>query len=224
MGTVPALEQIKKRMQSSVPMKWLFTGDSITHGALHTWGYRDYTEHFSERLRYEIGRPRDIVIKTGISGWTGQAIRNDIDWNILQFTPDAVSIMIGMNDCRAGTEKVDVFRDNYRFIIDRVMENGKPPVILHTPNPIWAEAMDIRGSLPVYVDEIRRIAREYDLLLVDHFAYWASAIQEKPIRATAWMNDSLHPGQYGHIAMAHLLLKELGMWDSSSYIARLFVP
>lgn len=211
-------------MQSSVPMKWLFTGDSITHGALHTWGFRDYTELFTERLRYEMGRCRDIVIKTGISGWTGQAIRNDIDWNILQFSPDAVSIMIGMNDCRAGAEKVDVFRDNYRFIIDKIMENGKPPVILHTPNPIWAEAMDVRGSLPVYVDEIRRIAGEYDLLLVDHSAYWASAIQENPIRAATWMNDSLHPGQHGHIAMAHLLLKELEMWDQSSYVARLFVP
>ncbi len=88
MGTVPALEQIKKRMQSSVPMKWLFTGDSITHGALHTWGYRDYTEHFSERLRYEIGRPRDIVIKTGISGWTGQAIRNALIRTLLDENPD----------------------------------------------------------------------------------------------------------------------------------------
>ena len=46
----------------------MFTGDSITHGALHTMGWRSYPEHFAERVRWELGRMRDIVINTGISG------------------------------------------------------------------------------------------------------------------------------------------------------------
>ena len=29
----------------------VFTGDSITHGPLHTKGYRSYTEHFRESLK-----------------------------------------------------------------------------------------------------------------------------------------------------------------------------
>ena len=57
-------------MDDAPPLRWVFTGDSITHGAVHTYGWRDYTELFSERLRYEMGRRRDMVIKTGISGWT----------------------------------------------------------------------------------------------------------------------------------------------------------
>ena len=37
------------------PITWLFTGDSITHVAKHTGGYRSYPELFSERIRWELG-------------------------------------------------------------------------------------------------------------------------------------------------------------------------
>jgi len=62
------MERIKQLLQSDQPLKWLFYGDSITHGALHTFGWRDYTEHFTERVRFEMNRRRDIVIKTAFSG------------------------------------------------------------------------------------------------------------------------------------------------------------
>jgi len=103
------LDKIKCRMSSDIPVKWLFAGDSITHGALHTWGWRDYTEHFSERIRY--------------------------DWN-----------------------------------------------------------------------------------------YWRQAIEEKPIRAMAWMNDELHPNNYGHLALVRRLQQQLDLWDPDSNVARLFLP
>jgi lysophospholipase L1-like esterase len=106
------MKRIIERMKSEKPIKWVFTGDSITHGALHTWGARDYTEHFCERIRYEMNRIRDIVIKTGISGWTTGFIREDIEWNILQFKTDVVSIMIGMNDCTMKHDGLTKFRDN----------------------------------------------------------------------------------------------------------------
>ena len=32
------------------PVRWLFAGDSITQGARHTRGHRDYTQLFKERV------------------------------------------------------------------------------------------------------------------------------------------------------------------------------
>jgi lysophospholipase L1-like esterase len=220
----PGLISIRERMKSSAPMKWLFTGDSITHGALHTWGQRDYVEHFAERLRYEMGRKRDMVITTAISGWSTQNIRDDIDWNILQFDADVVSIMIGMNDSCMGPEGLKTFRENYFYIIDRVQKMKKAAILLHTPNPIWPEANDRRGALPEYVEEIRRIAKDRQLPLIDHWTYWADTIRENSFRAVSWMNDSIHPGPYGHLAFTHLLLKELDLWDNTSNVCRFFVP
>ncbi len=216
--------RIAERMKSDMPVKWLFAGDSITHGALHTWGARDYVEHFAERVRYEMGRKRDMVIKTGISGWSTQQVRDDIEWNILQFQSDVVSIMIGMNDSTTGREGVGKFRDNYCFILDRVLEKKGTYVILHTTNPIWDQAKDRRGELPLYVEEIRRIAAERQLPLVDHWDYWNRAWTESGGRRNYWMNDALHPGAYGHIAFVHLLFKELGIFDPASNVCRFFVP
>ncbi len=39
----------------------VFTGDSITHGPLHTKGYRSYTEHFRERLKKSL---KTILLKS----------------------------------------------------------------------------------------------------------------------------------------------------------------
>lgn len=64
------MDRIKQLLKQDKPVKWLFTGDSITHGASHTFGWRDYVQVFEERARYELGRVSDVVIRTGISGWT----------------------------------------------------------------------------------------------------------------------------------------------------------
>src|SRR6266571_3512165 len=87
----------------SAPITWVFTGDSITHGASHTHGERSYPEHFAERVRWEMGRRRDVVVNTGISGDTADGILKDFEHRVARFKPDVVSIMIGMNDCAGGS-------------------------------------------------------------------------------------------------------------------------
>lgn len=72
-------ELIAKYLKEKDPLIWVFTGDSITQGAKHTQGYRSYPEIFSERIRWELGRGRDIIINTGISGNTTQTILDDFD-------------------------------------------------------------------------------------------------------------------------------------------------
>jgi len=48
------LERIHEILRDSKPYIWVFTGDSITHGAKHTAGQRSYSEIFEERLRWEM--------------------------------------------------------------------------------------------------------------------------------------------------------------------------
>ncbi len=217
--------KIKNRMKSDEPVKYLFTGDSITHAALHTFGWRDYSEHFSERVRFEMGRVRDFVFKTGISGWTTAEVREDIEWNILQHNPDIVSIMLGMNDCATTREISQAdYRDNYNFILDEIEKRNSALVMLHTMNPIWDVAKDLRGRLPEYVEIIREIGKERQLPVVDHYAFWTQKIEQAPDLFNYWMSDSIHPNNFGHIVFAHLLFRELGIFDSASNTCRLFSP
>ncbi len=210
------MEAITNLLKSEEPVKWLFTGDSITHGALHTYGMRDYVQIFEERVRYELGRGRDIVIKTGISGWWSQNILDDIQWNILQFKPQVVSIMVGMNDSTAGTEYLDQYTSNCNTIIDQVQEAGAV-VILHTTNPIPAGGDPCREpALPSINERIRSIAQQRNLILIDHNSYWLKSWEQNPLRMLQWTDDPIHPNDFGHKAMAKLLFKELGIWDDTT--------
>ena len=128
------METIRGLLTGAQPVRWAFAGDSITHGAAHTVGWRDYTELFSERVRWELGRSRDIVIKTGISGWTVRDLLADLEWNVLQFNPDCVSLMFGLNDCLAGEGGISDFKADYLEIIAQIRARSGAAILLHTPN------------------------------------------------------------------------------------------
>lgn len=216
------MECVKELLKSDASLKWVFAGDSITHGAYHTLGCRDYVQIFEERVRYEKWRIKDAVIKTAVSGWITGILLENIDWNILQYDPDVVSIMIGMNDA-AGVDEADMknrvasFYGNYNKILDTISARTHAKVILHTPNPVIPGLDPMREpNLPSLVEQIKTIGKERDILVVDHFAEWNRAREENPIRTHSWMNDSIHPGAQGHRAFAKLLLNELDLWDDKS--------
>ena len=54
------MDEIRALLGRAEPVRWVFTGDSITHGAAHTIGWRDYTELFDERAR-KLPLPEDLT-------------------------------------------------------------------------------------------------------------------------------------------------------------------
>ena len=221
----PGLEPLRRRMDAELPVKWLFTGDSVTHGALHTWGHRDYTELFSERIRWELGRYRDLILNTGVSGRTIADLAADLDWSVFQFRPDVVLLMFGINDSRGGTDGVDEFRRQLGNVIERIRDfNAATTILLQTPNPVLPEAFPLRAALPSYAEAVRRTATAMQVPLIDHWDYWQRAAEADSLRRIAWMNDELHPNAYGHLAIAAHLLRELELWDAQSQSGRLFLP
>lgn len=210
--------RVRELLGTGQPLRWLFAGDSITHGALHTFGWRDYTEHFTERLRYEMARGRDHVIKTAISGWTVRQCLDDFDWSVAQHRPHVVSINYGMNDCTKGEKGLADFESNYRTVIERVHGELKAPIVLHVPNPILPNDVSRAAPLPAYSQVVRKLAAEQGCVLVDHAAGWEGR--------SLWylLSDAIHPNDLGHKLMAHLMLKELEMWDERSPVCRMFVP
>ncbi|MBM3262501.1 MAG: SGNH/GDSL hydrolase family protein [candidate division Zixibacteria bacterium] len=213
------MDTIHALFSRTEPVKWVFTGDSITHGALHTTGWRDYTEHFTERVRWEMGRRRDVIVKTAISGWTMDRITEDLDWNVLQFAPDCVSINVGMNDCNAGIEGLERFGATYLDTIERIRSGGAE-VLLHTPNGILPTTSENRvRHLPAYVETIREIGHTTGAPVIDHYAEWTVGPPGGAMHS--WLGDGCHPNEYGHRVMAHTLFRALGIWDENSLVCRL---
>ena len=216
------LEVIQNLLVRESPVKWLFTGDSITAGALHTFGWRDYVELFTERVRFELSRSRDVVIKTAVNGWTIGRIWDDLDRNVLQFQPDCVSVMVGLNDCKAGAAGVYDFREIYLRTIDRIRDETGAAVVLHTPN--WLLATDLSERLlylPAYAEAVRVICRTAGVPCVDHFTDWQGA--EASGAMHSWIGHGCHPNEYGHRVLAFALFRLLGIWDANSLTCRMLV-
>lgn len=215
-------ESIQKLVQNSDPLRWVFAGDSITHGALHTMGWRDYVELFGERVRWEMGRVHDCVIKTAISGWRITDILNDFEWSIAQHRPHVVSINVGMNDCTLQEAGLEDFKKAYRQVIGKIREKSNPPILLHTPTSVFPAEERRAPFLPAYVKAIRELAKETDCLLIDNFADWEVFVQNQWVPYL--LSDAFHPNECGHRLMHRTLLQALGMWDPNSNTGRLFIP
>lgn len=216
-------ETIAGLLAKSDPITWVFAGDSITQGALHTMGWRDHVELFGERVRWELRRYRDAVVKTGVSGWKVQTLAADLKWSVLRYEPDVVSIALGMNDCVAGADGAGAFRSGLKDLVTAVRrERPRAAVLLHTPVRILpADALRF-PNLPHYIDAVIAVAGETGAVLVDHHAAWAEAETNGTI--PYWLSDPCHPNECGHRAMARTLLQAVGLWDPASVVGRLFVP
>lgn len=204
------MSAISELLKAGQPVTWLFYGDSITHGALHTFGGRDYTQHFAERVRFELGRVTDVVINTAISGNTTATLLETFDLRVARFRPDAVFLMIGMNDSLPSRGvPLDAFRTNLQALCDRIAALGSQ-LVLQTSNPILPNSDAGREPhFAAYMDCVRELAAANGLLLVDHEQEW----RKRPEELYFLMSDPIHPNQYGHFRFAHTLFGALGIFD-----------
>lgn len=113
---------------------WVFTGDSITHGNVHTYGVRTWSEQFAQRL-VELGHASDTVVNTGISGDTSVGTSSTLGVNtrfadrVGAYEPDVVVVMLGMNDAASqmGISQ-EIYVANLAEIVDKIRASGATPI------------------------------------------------------------------------------------------------
>lgn len=194
-------KKIQNLFKSEKIVKWLFAGDSITHGCRHTNNYPRFSEYFDFSLRQNKSRKNDIVYNTGVSGATTQdCIKYKFDW-LERFEYDVCFICFGMNDCFKNIVSVYDFSNNIRQIVSIVREKGAVPV-LQTP-----QTSSRQNYFEDYKTVLKKIADDEEILFVDINSYW----QENIKVLKKFMSDSIHPNQYGHLLWAQILLKSLGL-------------
>lgn len=210
----PAQMELSDRLADPVPMKWLFIGDSITHGAAHTKGYDSVPQLFEKYVREELARPDDVVVNTGVSGATTADFMNHKETRLERYQDaDAVIIMFGTNDADNQIVGTGSFRQNLEEMIDEVRANGAIPVI-RTPNKL-NQATGNRGTnLPEYVAIAREVAAKKDCILADHYKLWEDSLFARSylnIPSSYWNNDNIHPNGVGQLKMAQDLWKAMGI-------------
>ncbi len=209
------------------PWTWVFYGDSITHGAVHTHGWRCFAEIFQERVRTEYGRPMDVIINSGNSGQTSMNLVNEqqYDWQVRHHKPQVVFLLIGCNDIvRANNGGPEGFRQRLSTLVERIRQDGAIPVLqtyntiqlVENPTSDYLKGYVKRyNEFPEYNQIIRDVAAKYDTILVDHRKHWEENASD-PAELDFWLGETIHPGAYGHQQMAILITKALGMYDAKS--------
>jgi lysophospholipase L1-like esterase len=215
------MQRVKDLLANAKPITWLFYGDSITHAVTHTFGQRDYTQLFHERIRAEMGRGMDVVINTAISGNTTRNLLESFDHRVSRFSPDVVFLMIGMNDCVTNNGlSLEEFTANLHSLCDKFESLGSVAVLQTTCRILPNSSPFHEPDYPKYMQAIRDVAAQRGLPLVDHTAYW----EDNAEKLYYWMSNAFHPNEYGHRAFAELLFTEMDIWDPNSPTCRLMVP
>ena len=211
----------------TAPWTWVFYGDSITHGAVHTHGWRSFPEIFHERVRTEMARPMECIINSGDDGHTLLWLINDntYNWQVRRHQPNVVLLLIGCNDivreeC-GGPEK---FRERLTELTRRIRNDGAIPVLqtYNTMQLVQNPTLEYHKgyikryyAFPEYNSIIRAVAASEDTILVDHRRFWEENASDPQV-LDRWLDEPLHPGPYGHLQMAILILKELGIYSPDS--------
>lgn len=205
-------------LASGAPLTWVFTGDSITHGLIHTRGARNYVDHLHELIRGDLGRVQDTVINTAITGWRADLILSDFDRRVAHWRPDVVTLMIGTNDCTTQwldpIVETEDFASSVTAFVRRVRALGAVPVLQTPPIADLRHAPD-RARIGEFAQAIRDVSAREGVILVDQFAAFAEfSVETGPGNEDiAWglLDDAFHPSAAGHALLALGLAEELGL-------------
>jgi lysophospholipase L1-like esterase len=191
---------------------WVFGGDSITHGVYHTHGARSWVELVHEHVRWELDRLDDVVINSGVSGWTAPQLVADWHRLVGRYEPQVVGYAFGTNDALGMEAGLDGFTRAMTELVQRALAAGAQ-VVLQTPTLVTRGTPARFEHLPHYAAAIRSIAEREGAVLVDHGACWAEHFGE--LEPIAWLDDHTHPNAAGHRAIADHLLETLGLGPMS---------
>lgn len=143
------------------------------------------------------------VIVTAIGGEQSEQGATRFEADVLPLRPDVVTIDYALNDRSIGLDRAE---KAWRKMIE-VCQAKKIPVILLTPTvDTTAKLDDPNDPLNQHAEQIRRLAAEYHVGLVDSLAQFKRYVSDGG-QLKAVMAQNNHPNRKGHELVAPELLK-----------------
>lgn len=230
-------QKLAEKVHGDEPLIWLFTGDSITHGLVHTKGYDSVPQIFEKYVREDLGRQDDIVINTGVSSTDSTWLLENIGTRVTKYHPDVVSVMIGTNDVYTNVSDFhrdeegqpvritpEVYRENLKGIVQRIREaNPDAVVIFRSATPTRQGGRDAYLTNG-YLQTMEEVAKEDGgILYIDQYHDWDREVRTFSYLwgAGYYFNDTnLHPGAAGQLKMMQQFVRETGL-DTDTRLANL---
>lgn len=176
-------------------------GDSITAGYAVRRGFPSFWKEMLER-RYPDARIE--LINSGISGETSMDGLARLDWSVLSYEPDLVTINFGINDCVLGLG-LEEFEMNFVEMIRRIRAGPGSEILLLSSQPLETPPYD-RMVLDYY-QAIERVARELEVGFLDVYGAWMERVHQGTPLASLILPGLDHPNEAGYRIIAEELMK-----------------
>ncbi|QIK64614.1 SGNH/GDSL hydrolase family protein [Leucobacter viscericola] len=204
--------QIPGNQLPSVQIPWsrfVALGDSFTEGvgdpdADSPGGLRGWADRFAEVLN-DLNEEFSYA-NIAVRGKLIQQISDEQIEAALDLRPDLISLCAGGNDViRPGSDPDEVAAKLDRMVA-RLSETGAT-ILLFTGADVAFQPVfrSIRGKVAIYNENVRKVAKKYDCVVVDQWAI--EALQDERY----WAGDRLHLNALGHHTIAQTALQALNI-------------
>ena len=188
-------------------MKILFQGDSITDAGRDRRNYHHmgggYPKYASALIAEAFPNTDFEFINFGISGNRTCQLFDRLYKDGIEFQPDIISILIGVNDIwhREGSERIATtdqqIETNYRAILTRLKEQTNAKILILTPYLLDCDNKEwIREGLKTVLPIIEKLADEFADAYVPLHTLFDEAMKTQP-EPQFYSGDGVHPNANG---------------------------
>jgi acyl-CoA thioesterase-1 len=195
----------------------VFIGDSITDAGRSDYAYKPlgygYVHFVANWLLAKYPEFGLKIINTGIGGNTIRNLNRRWKRDCLDYKPDILSVMIGINDVwRQHTNRLDEavlheeYELTYKQLLSQVREKKDCQLVLMEPFMFCNDTENaVYVTLQEYIRTVNNFAKEFEAVLVPLQKLIDKKI--KQVSPEKWSDDMVHPFMWAHAWIAQRWLE-----------------
>ena len=194
------VEKTRRDLESEADATIVCFGDSITAGYAVRRGFPSF---LLESLRQRFPDSKIEMINSGICGDTSQDGLGRLDWAVLSYEPDLVTINFGINDCVLGLSREE-FEMNLVEMVRRIRAGPDSEILLLSSQPLESPPYDQR--VLDYYQTVERVAKEMNVGFVDVYGAWMKRVRVGMPLDSLILPGLDHPNEAGYRIIAEELM------------------
>ena len=190
-------------LQNGLDVSIVAFGDSITAGYAVRRGFPSF---WKEMLSKRYPDAEVELINSGVSGDTSMDGLARLDYAVLSYEPDLVTINFGINDCVWGLGQEE-FEANFVEMVRRIQAGPNSEILLLSSQPLETPPYDL--LVRDYYQSIERVAKQKDVGFVDIYGAWMERVGKGTPLSSLILPGLDHPSEAGYRIIAEELMRLL---------------
>jgi lysophospholipase L1-like esterase len=176
-------------------------GDSISAGFAVGHGF----DHFlREMLTAKYPQALIHMINSGVCGDTSLDGLDRLDWSVISYLPDLVTINFGINDMYWGIG-LGEFKSNLVAVTERIIDGCQSEILLLSSEPLVTP--HYCHEVQSYYGVVQDVAEEMDVGFVDVYRAWMRRVDCGVALESLILPGLDHPNEEGYRIIAEELMR-----------------